>query len=171
MSPVDSVTVIVRGSPARERQWYAALARLVAAAPLPAAVLVESASDRPHAQLTVRPPDLVDVLRRSLAGASVRLTDIPGHAPTPSPRLRAERTAYLVGTGRNRSIPLERERVVVDRIGIGGGTPPGSWLGLQTFWLPGGRGFLRVARRFRFAIDAKEAANRAFPAAGAAVAA
>jgi hypothetical protein len=119
----------------------------------------------------VRPTEIVDVLRRSLAGASVHVEERLAPAPVPPPRLRYERVGCLVRVGEVRyHIPGEA-RTTVDRVGIASGIAPETWLGLQTFWLPARHGTLWLARRFRFSARSEAELARRFRALGPAVAA
>jgi len=171
VSTTRTVTVLCRGSPSRRRQWYGELARLIASAPPPAAVLVEGAFEESLRRVTVRPAEIVDLLRKSLAGASVRVEECGAPSPTPPPRFPYERTGCVVRLGEVRSRLPGEERTIVDRVGVGSGLGPESWLGLQTFWLPAGHGTLWLARRFRFAARSNAEADRRWQALGSAVAA
>jgi hypothetical protein len=171
VSAPGTVTVRCRGAPSHRRQWYGELARLLAAAAPPAAALFEESSDDPTMQVTVRPPEVIDLLRRSLTGASVRVDVVPGRAPGPPPGRWSERLGCVVRTGRERTIPNPVGPPAVDRVGVAPGIEPGRWLGLQTFWLPTRRDALFLARRFRFAAPADSEAEGAFRALGTALAA
>jgi len=144
----DAVTVRLSGAPADRQAWHGELARLVAAAPPPAAALLEAASDWPHSQLTVRPPELVDLLGGSPAGATVRAEVHPGRAPHPPPALGSVHIATLVRTTECRERFSSERPMTVDRVGIDPALPRGTWLGVQTFWLPSQRGAVWLARRF-----------------------
>ena len=171
MSTAHPVTVLCHGSPSRRRQWYAELARLIVSAPQPAAVLFEEASDRSLPRVTVRPTEILDVLRESVAGASVRVEEGRSPSSTPPPRFPCERIGCVVrfGEARNRLPP--EERTVVDRVGVAAGIGPESWLGFQTFWVPAGHGTLWLARRFRFAARSNAELDQRWRALGPAVAA
>ena len=171
MTPRDTITVGCRGPPSGRRQWFVELARLLAATPPPAAALVEAASQGPPVRVTVRPVELVDVLRRSLAGASVQVDVGPGRAPVPPPELTCERWGGLVRTGAVRNDPRGESATSVDRVGVAAGIPPETWLGLQTFWLPARHGTLWLARRFRVAALSPGEVDRRFRALGTLLAA
>ena len=167
----DSVTVVCRATPSLQRQWYAELARQIASAPSPAAALFEGAIDGSHPQVTVRPAEIGDALRRSLVGGSVRIEERPPSAPAPPPSLGCERTGLVVGGGADRSGLPPEEGATLDRVGIAPVVARDSWLGLQTFWLPAPHGTLWLARRFRFAARTHAEVDRRFLAVGTAVAA
>ncbi|MGA7476693.1 MAG: hypothetical protein WBW47_05675 [Thermoplasmata archaeon] len=171
MSTADTATVLCHGSPSRRRQWCGELARLIASAPHPAAALFEGTSDRSLPRVTVRPSEIVDVLRESLAGASVRVEECLAPSPTPPPRLPYERTGHVVRLREVRNRPPGEERAIVDRVGVLPGIAPESWLGFQTFWLPAEHGTLWLARRFRFAARSNAEVDRQWRALGPAVAA
>jgi len=167
----DAVTVVCHAAPSQRRQWFGELARLIASAPSPAAALFESSLDRSLPRVTVRPTEIVDVLRRSLVGASVRVEERPAPAPTPPTQLRCERVGCVVRVGETRYPPSGDTKATIDRIGIASGIAPESWLGLQTFWLPARHGTLWLARRFRFAVRSDDELSRRFRALGTTVAA
>ena len=171
MSSDDTITVHCRGPPSRRRQWFGELARLIASAPHPAAALFEGATDGSLPRVTVRPAEIVEVLRESLAGASVRVEEHRAPSPSPPQQLPYERTGYVVPLREVRNRLLGEERTVVDRVGVVSSIAPGNWLGLQTFWLPAGHGTLWLARRFRFAAQSNAEVNQRWSAVGPAVAA
>ncbi|MGP8158887.1 MAG: hypothetical protein ACLPWO_04680 [Thermoplasmata archaeon] len=171
MNPIDTVTVVCHGAPSQRRQWFGELARLIASAPSPAAALFESSLDRSLPRVTVRPTEIVDVLRRSLVGASVRVEERLAPAPTPPAQLRYERVGCVVRVGEGRYLPSGDAKATIDRVGIASGVAPESWLGLQTFWLPARHGTLWLARRFRFATGSDDELSRRFRALGTTVAA
>ncbi|HTT45094.1 MAG TPA: hypothetical protein VMH38_03645 [Thermoplasmata archaeon] len=164
-------TVRCRGDPAVRRQWYSELARLIASTPLPAAALLESDSDGGPTRVTVRPSPLLDVLQRCPAGVSVRVDACPARAPAPPAELRHECAGDLVRAGRAGRGPPSEGALPLDRVGIVPGVPPGSWLGLQTFWLPGPHGSVWMARRFRLAASTAREATDGYSAVGPALAA
>lgn len=92
MSQAPTVTVVCRGAPAHCRQWYGELARLIAATASPAAALFESSSDHPRIRATVRPPEVVELLRRGVVGSGVRVDACSGRAPVPPPEMPVEGT-------------------------------------------------------------------------------
>ena len=165
------LTVRCGGDPALRRQWYSELARLIASTPRPAAALLEDSSDGGPTRVTVRPSPLLDVLRRSPVGASVRVELCPARAPAPPAGLRHERAGDLVRAGRPGRVRLSDAPVPLDRVGIVPGIPPGSWLGLQTFWLPGPHGKVWMTRRFRLAALSAREAEAGLSAVGPALAA
>ena len=171
MTPPDSVTVVCRGAPAHRRQWYGELARLVVAAASPAAVLFESSSGGPLVRVTVRPAEVVELLRHGPAGACVRVEESTGRAPSPPPELRFERAGDLVRVEGGPASRAVEGSLPVDRVGIGSGIGPGTWLGFQTFWLPSRHGTLWLARRFRLATGRSAAVEPRFRALGTAIAA
>jgi hypothetical protein len=171
VSRVDSVTVVCHGPPSVERQWYAELARLIVSAPKPAAVLFEQSCDRPHVRVTVRPAELVALLGRSLAGAALPVTECPARAPAPPPSLECERIGVVVRGGEARDGPSGPPVALVDRVGVAPALAPGSWLGVQTYWLPAPHGTLWLARRFRLAAASREGFDREFRSLGTAGAA
>ena len=171
MTPADSVTVCCRGAPAHRRQWYGELARLISATPSPAAALFESSSDGPVARVTVRPAEVVDILRHSPVGVCVRVEVCPSRAPTPPAAMLGERAGDLVRTDGGRAARVSEGPPAVDRVGIASGLDPGTWLGFQTFWLPGRHGTLWLARRFRLATLAPTGIDSRFRALGTAIAA
>jgi hypothetical protein len=163
--------VLCHGSPPRRRQWYGELARLLASAPPPAAALFEGASDRSLPRVTVRPAEIVDVLRESVAGAPVQVDEGPSSSLTLPPRFPYERTGCVVRLGEARNRLPPEERTIVDRVGVVSGVGPESWLGFQTFWVPAGHGTLWLARRFRFAARSLAELDQRWRALGSAVAA
>lgn len=171
MRSPDPVTVICRSTPSLQRQWFAALARLIASAPPPAAALFETETHDPFPRVTVRPAEIVHALERSLVGGSVCIEDRAPTASAPPSSCARERTAYLVARGRARVDTAVEPIAPLDRVGIAPGVVPGTWLGLQTFWLPARHGTLWLARRFRFAAPSRTEVDRRFLALGAAVAA
>ena len=171
MRSPTTATVVGRGPPAQLRLGYAALARLIAATPFPALVLAEASSDGAPVRLTVRPAEVVELLRRSPAGAAAVLEPHVGGADHPPPDLRSERRGDVVRTGRSGSPVSRATRLVLDTVGIAPGLDASLWLGLQTFWLPGPRGTLWLARRFRVATGSDGETERRFRALGTAVAA
>jgi hypothetical protein len=171
VSSAETITVVCRATPALERQWYAELARLIASAPPPAAALFEGIVDGSPPQLTVRPAEVVDTLGRSLVGTSVRVEQRRASAPVPPPSLAREGFGCVVGWGNARGRPPDEPRRTLDRVGIAPGVAPETWLGLQTFWLPGRHGTLWLARRFRFAARTRAELARGFFVLGATVAA
>ena len=170
MSSREAVTVLCRGAPSRRRQWYAELARLIAGAPTPAAALFEGSTDRPVPLVTVRPSELIDTLRESLAGASVRIEERRAANSGAPVRFLHERTGYVVWSGEPGLRLPESGRTEVDHLGLSPRMVAGGWLGLQTFWLPARHGTLYLARRFRVAAGAAEDAERRFRALGPVVA-
>jgi len=166
-----TATVVCLGPPVQLHQWYGALARLMAATPFPAAVLAEGSSDGAPVRLTVRPAEVVELLRRSAAGASVVCEPYLGIAPTPPPGLPSECRGDLVRAGRVGFPESRRTGPGVDMVGIAPGLDRSVWLGLQTFWLPGPRGTLWLARRFRVATSSDEESERRFRGLGTAIAA
>jgi len=171
VSSGDTVSVVCHATPSLRRQWFGELARLLASARPPAAVLFEGSFDHPHPRVTVRPKALVRVLVRSLAGSSVRVEEQPGVAPAPPVSLGCERMGCVVRVGGSRGRPPEETRTGIDRVGIAPAVPPGTWLGLQTFWLPAPHGTLWIARRFRIAAVSRSDLDTRFPVLGTAVAA
>jgi len=171
VSTRDAVTVVCHATPPLRRQWFGELARLLASAPPPAAALFEEAFDRPHPWVTVRPRALVRVLGRSLAGSCVRVEEQAGVAPAPPTSLGCERMGFLVRVGGSWGRPPEEARTDIDRVGIAPAVPSGTWLGLQTFWLPAPHGTLWIARRFRCASRSRVDLDVRFPVLGTAVAA
>jgi len=171
VSSGDTVSVVCHATPSLRRQWFGELARLLASARPPAAVLFEGSFDHPHPRVTVRPKALVRVLVRSLAGSSVRVEEQPGVAPAPPVSLGCERMGCVVRVGGSRGRPPEETRTGIDRVGIAPAVPPGTWLGLQTFWLPAPHGTLWIARRFRIAAGSRSDLDARFPVLGTAVAA
>ena len=171
MSARDARTVVLEGPPSHRSEWYRALARLLASAGYPAAVLREDSLAPAAGCLTVRPPELVDVVRASLAGTSVRVAEADGVGPRPPPRLRHHRFGTVVRAGEQRFPSPERRAVLVDRLGTGPALEANSWLAVQTIWLPGGHGTLWLARRFWLAVGDGADADRRGAVVGAAVAA
>ncbi|HYA70753.1 MAG TPA: hypothetical protein VEH28_05230, partial [Thermoplasmata archaeon] len=151
---LDAIPVVCHGPPAHRRQWYSELARLLAAAPSPAGALFEWSSGSPLVRTVVRPPELVELLRRGLVGASVRVEPGPGPAPAPPPGRSVECVGELIRAPTTRPPFVPEGTAPVDRIGVAAGVAPGTWLGVQTFWLPGRGGSLWLARRFRVATQA-----------------
>ena len=170
MSAPGAVTVGCRGAPSHRYQWYGELARLIAATPPPAAALFEESSDGAVVRVTVRPAEVIDLLRHSLTGASVRVNVCPGRAPDPPPGRWNDRVGCLVRTG-DGTVPLRDGPPTIDRVGLAAGMEPGIWLGLQTFWLPARRNTLWLARRFRFAVPGDTEGDGSFRTLGTALAA
>jgi len=168
---LDAIPVVCHGPPAHRRQWYSELARLLAAAPSPAGALFEWSSGSPLVRTVVRPPELVELLRRGLVGASVRVEPGPGPAPAPPPEMSAECVGELVRAPTTRPPFVPDGTPPVDRVGVAAGVAPGTWLGVQTFWLPGPGGSLWLARRFRVATQAAKDLDRRFRGLGIALAA
>jgi len=166
-----TITVCCRGTPAHLRAWYGALARLVAATPSPAAVLIESATNDPRVWVTVRPPEVVGLLGGSVAGMAVQCVPGTGVAPAPPAELRSERTGDLVRAGDGRVPGPAGSELSIDPVGIAPGLGTRVWIGLQTFWLPARRGTVWLARRFRLAASSGEEAESRFRALGTAIAA
>jgi hypothetical protein len=148
-----------------------ALARLIAATPSPAAVLVEESSHDPRTRITVRPAEVVGLLRRSVAGMGVQCDPVPGEAPTPPEDCPSARIGYLVRAGSGRFSGPAGSDLAVDSVGITPGLGAQDWLGLQTFWLPAHRGTVWLARRFRLAARSRDEAEARFRALGTAIAA
>ena len=171
MSPFPTVTVVCRGAPGHCRQWYGELARLIAATASPAAALFESSTDHPLLRATVRPPEVVELLRRSVVGAGVRVDACPDRAPAPPPEMPVDGTGNLVRLDTGPAATTTGASPLPDRVGLSPGLDHGTWLGLQTFWIPSRRGALWLGRRFRFATDTDAAANARFRALGTALAA
>ena len=171
MSPSGSVTVVCRATPSLQRQWYAELARLIASSPPTAAALFEGSVGDSRVSVTVRPGELVETLHRSPAGRSVMVQRSPAPAPAPPPSLGHERAGFLVRRGEGRADSSDEERAVLDRVGIVAALTPGTWLGLQTFWLPARHGNVWIARRFRCAARSRAEVERGAVALGTAVAA
>jgi len=171
VSSPDAVTVAPEGAPSHLVPWYGSLARLLASSAPPAAVLLESSSDRSLVSVTVRPPALVNLVRNSPAGITVRVEASAASAPRPPSSLEWERVGTLVQLGSSGLDRPGEERPVVDRLGAGWGVSDGSWLGVQTFWLPGRHGNLWLARRFRFAARTRATLDNRADAVGASVAA
>ncbi|HYB63269.1 MAG TPA: hypothetical protein VEE86_02460 [Thermoplasmata archaeon] len=170
MSSTDTLTVSCRGSPSLRRLWYAELARLVASAPPPAAALFEGSTGHPHLRTTVRPAGIVEALRHGVAGGSVRVEECTAEAPHPPPALGHEWTGFVVRTGTDPDGTPE-EGLRIDRVGISPVLDAGTWLGLQTFWVPSDRGTLSLACRFRFAARRSDDLDQRFRALGTVVAA
>ena len=172
MRDEETATVTCRGSAALRRQWLADLARLLVVSPPPAAALLEGALDGTVFRVTVRPRTVVAVLARSAAAGSVELVEVPASAPAPPFLPSTEHYGVVVRSETNsddRRAPLPP---VVDRLGIPPALGRDSWLGLQTFWVPAGRGHLWLARRFREAVrGGSENEDRSVRTVGAAVAA
>jgi len=166
-----TTTVVCRGPPVPLRRWYGALARLIAAAPFPAVVLAEGSTDAACVRLTVRPAEIVELLRRSAAGASVVCEPAVGRATAPPTALASERRGDLVRAGPPRPLTAGGTGSAVDPVGVAPGLDETVWLGLQTFWLPGPRGTLFLARRFRVATHADAEVESRFRALGVALAA
>jgi len=166
-----TTTVVCRGAPVPLRRWYGALARLIATAPFPAVVLAESSSDAAHVRLTVRPPEVVELLRRSAAGVPVVCAPALGQADHPPAHLPSERCGDLVRTGPPRLAPAWGGGPAIDTVGIAPGLDETVWLGVQTFWLPGPRGTLFLARRFRVAAPSDNELEGRFRGLGVAIAA
>ena len=171
MSSPGTTTVVCRGPPVPLRRWYGALARLIAAAPFPAVVLAEGSTDAACVRLTVRPAEIVELLRRSAAGASVVCEPAVGRATAPPTALASERRGDLVRAGPPRPLTAGGTGSAVDPVGVAPGLDETVWLGLQTFWLPGPRGTLFLARRFRVATHADAEVESRFRALGVALAA
>jgi len=166
-----TATIVCDGPPVSLRRWYGELARLIAATPVPAAVLAEASCDGTPIRLTVRPAEVVELLRRSAAGASVVCQPYLGRANVPPPDFVSECRGDVVRTGRVRSPASLGSGLGVDTVGIAPGLDASVWLGVQTFWLPGPRGTLWLARRFRVAASSRGECVRRFRALGTAIAA
>lgn len=170
MSSTGSVTVVCRAAPPLQRQWYTGLATLIAAAPSPAAALFEASRGTPL-RVTVRPAEVVETLRRSVVGRSVRIEPAAPVAPVPPRSLAHEQSGFLVRPDPSGPPPGEDDpRPVLDRVGLPAPAAE-TWLGLQTFWLPSRRGGLWVARRFRLAARTRAEVDRTSLAVGACIAA
>jgi hypothetical protein len=85
--------------------------------------------------------------------------------------MQGERAGDLVRADAGRPAPLSVGLPPVDRVGIASGLEPETWLGFQTFWLPGRHGALWLARRFRLAALAPTGIDSRFRAVGTAIAA
>ena len=170
----ETVTFVCRAPPSLRRQWYGDLARLLAASRAPAAALFESEADgerEAETILTVRPAGVVRALRESPAGTSVELEERTAKPPAPPPSFRGARLGFVTRAVGPRNSPHDDEHATIDRIGIRAAVAAGGWLGLQTFWLPTGRGTLWLARRFRVAARTRTEVDRRFFEVGTAVAA
>ncbi len=163
--------MVCTATPSLRRQWFGELARLLASAPPPAAALVEASFDRPCPRVTVRPSALVDVLGRSLAGACVRVEVRAGAAPAPPTSLGSERIGSVVHVGGSGERTPEDTGTRLDRVGIAPAVLSGTWLAVQTFWLPGPHGTLWIARRFRCAAGSRADLEGRFPLLGTVLAA
>jgi hypothetical protein len=168
---MDAVSVVCHATPSIRAQWYGELARLIASAPSPAAVLFEGAFDRRPQRVTVRPRALIEAFRQGFAGPFVRIEERPVPVTSPPPSLAYERMGWVVRIGDGRGRCSDEDERRIDRVGIASAIPSGTWLALQTFWLPGRHGTLWLTRRFRFAARSRTELDHRFPALGTAIAA
>ena len=134
---------------------YRALAQEFVAAPSPAAIVFESSTDHPVPELTVSPPEIVDVILAAPAFRKVRLGPDPSTGG-PGPKPHEDVTTWVLA-------PIDPTRPWAPSPGIWD-VPEGEVLlgstgriEFQTFWLAGrSDGRLWAGRRFRFVAGSRE---------------